>query len=205
MAFTGSLATSMTLQAHPVILKNAVHFTAERDSLNCSILGPDAVPGTPEFDLFIKEVAKEMGTKAGQKCTAIRRIIVPQAQAEAVSAALSKRLASLAIGDPRAETTRMGPLASLAQRADVRQQIARLREECEILYGDPEKLDLPGLDTEKGAFLSPVLLAARDAKTAERPHDTEAFGPVATLMTYSDLGEAITLAKKAMARLRDRW
>ncbi len=122
--------------------------------------------------------------------------LVPQSQAEAVAAALSKRLASLAIGDPRAETTRMGPLASLAQRADVRQQIARLREECEILYGNPEKLDLPGLDTEKGAFLSPVLLAARDAKTAERPHDTEAFGPVATLLTYSDLDEAITLARK---------
>ncbi|MCA3665580.1 MAG: phenylacetic acid degradation bifunctional protein PaaZ, partial [Methylobacterium sp.] len=196
VAFTGSLATSTALQAHPVILKNAVHFTAERDSLNCSILGPDAVPGTPEFDLFIKEVAKEMGTKAGQKCTAIRRIIVPAAEADAVANALSKRLASLAIGDPRAETTRMGPLASLAQRADVRAQIARLQEECDILFGTPDRLDLPGLDTEKGAFLSPVLLAARDSRAAERPHDTEAFGPVATLLTYRDLDDAIGLARK---------
>lgn len=196
VAFTGSLATSTALQAHPVILKNAVHFTAERDSLNCSILGPDAVPGTPEFDLFIKEVAKEMGTKAGQKCTAIRRIIVPAAEADAVAHALSKRLASLAIGDPRAETTRMGPLASLAQRADVRAQIARLQEECDILFGTPDRLDLPGLDTEKGAFLSPVLLAARDSRAAERPHDTEAFGPVATLLTYRDLDDAIGLARK---------
>lgn len=196
VAFTGSLGTSTALQAHPNILKNAVPFTAERDSLNCSILGPDAEPGTPEFDLFIKEVAKEMCVKAGQKCTAIRRIIVPQNRMEAVSAALSKRLAAVAIGDPRLETTRMGPLASLAQRADVQGQVTRLRAECEIISGDPDRLALPGVDTEKGAFVAPLLLAARDPRAAERPHDTEAFGPVATLLAYADLDEAIVTAKK---------
>lgn len=195
VAFTGSLGTSTALQAHPNILKNAVPFTAERDSLNCSILGPDAVPGSPEFDLFIKEVAREMCAKTGQKCTAIRRIIVPQGQMEAVAAALSKRLASVAIGDPRLETTRMGPLASLAQRADVRSQIARLAAECEIVSGDLEGR-VAGADSERGAYLAPVLLAARNARMAERPHDTEAFGPVATLLTYSDLEEAITIARK---------
>jgi oxepin-CoA hydrolase / 3-oxo-5,6-dehydrosuberyl-CoA semialdehyde dehydrogenase len=195
VAFTGSLATSTVLQAHPNILKNAVPFTAERDSLNCSILGPDAAPGTQEFDLFIKEVAREMCAKAGQKCTAIRRIIVPRSHMEAVTNAVSKRLASIAIGDPRLETTRMGPLASLAQRADVRGQISRLAAECEIVSGDPEAA-MAGLDTGRGAYLSPVLLAAKNPSAALRPHDTEAFGPVATLLAYADLDEAITIARK---------
>jgi oxepin-CoA hydrolase/3-oxo-5,6-dehydrosuberyl-CoA semialdehyde dehydrogenase len=195
VAFTGSLATSTVLQAHPNILKYAVPFTAERDSLNCSILGPDAAPGTQEFDLFIKEVAREMCAKAGQKCTAIRRIIVPRSHMEAVTNALSKRLASIAIGDPRLETTRMGPLASLAQRADVRGQISRLAAECEIVSGDPEAA-LAGLDTGRGAYLSPVLFAAKNPSAALRPHDTEAFGPVATLLAYADLDEAITIARK---------
>jgi oxepin-CoA hydrolase / 3-oxo-5,6-dehydrosuberyl-CoA semialdehyde dehydrogenase len=193
VAFTGSLATSTTLQAHPNILKNAVPFTAERDSLNCSILGPDAQPGGAEFDLFIKEVTREMCAKAGQKCTAIRRIIVPQGQMEAVSVALSKRLSSVAIGDPRLETTRMGPLASLAQRADVRSQIARLAADCEIVWGDPDSRIAGG---ENGAYLAPVLLAARNSRIAQRPHDTEAFGPVATLLAYSDLDDAIDIARK---------
>lgn len=195
VAFTGSLATSTALQAHPNILKNAVPFTAERDSLNCSILGPDAEPGTAEFDLFVKEVAKEMCVKAGQKCTAIRRIIVPQNRMEAVTNALSKRLTGVAIGDPRLETTRMGPLASLAQRADVRAQIARLASECEIISGDPDAA-LAGLDAGRGAYLSPVLLAAKNPSAALRPHDTEAFGPVATLLAYRDLDDAIDLARK---------
>lgn len=195
VAFTGSLATSTALQAQPNILKNAVPFTAERDSLNCSILGPDAEPGTAEFDLFVREVAKEMCVKAGQKCTAIRRIIVPQNRMEAVTNALSKRLTGVAIGDPRLETTRMGPLASLAQRADVRAQIARLASECEIISGDLDAA-LEGLDAGRGAYLSPVLLAAKNPSAALRPHDTEAFGPVATLLAYRDLDDAIDLARK---------
>jgi oxepin-CoA hydrolase/3-oxo-5,6-dehydrosuberyl-CoA semialdehyde dehydrogenase len=196
VGFTGSLATSTRLQAHPTLLKNAVHFTAERDSLNCSILGPDVEPGTADFDIFIKEVAREMTVKAGQKCTAIRRIIVPQTRMEAVSAALSKRLAGVTVGDPRQETTRMGPLASLEQRADVRAQVARLRADCELVWGDPEASAIGGVDAVKGAFVTPLLLAARDPDAAERPHDTEAFGPAATLLAYRDLANAITLARK---------
>lgn len=195
VAFTGSLATSTTLQAHPNILKNAVPFTAERDSLNCSILGPDAEPGRPEFDLFIKEVTKEMCVKAGQKCTAIRRIIVPQNRMEAVSAALSKRLAGVNIGDPRLESTRMGPLASLAQRRDVQAQVERLRADCEIVSGDPMGA-VSAFEATNGAYLAPILLAAKNPGTAERPHDTEAFGPVATLLAYRDLDDAIALARK---------
>ncbi|WP_284179951.1 phenylacetic acid degradation bifunctional protein PaaZ [Rhabdaerophilum sp. SD176] len=196
VGFTGSLATSTRLQANANILKNAVHFTAERDSLNCSILGPDIEPGSPDFDIFIKEVAREMTVKAGQKCTAIRRIILPASRMEAVQAALSKRLAGVAVGDPRLETTRMGPLASLDQRADVRAQIERLRAECDIVWGDPDAASLSGVDAVKGAFVTPMLLAARDAQAAERPHDTEAFGPAATLLAYGDLDNAVALARR---------
>ena len=196
VGFTGSLATSMALQAHPTILKNAVPFTAERDSLNCAILGPDAEPGGAEFDLFIKEVTREMTVKAGQKCTAIRRIIVPQSRMEAVQAALVKRLGSVTVGDPRQEATRMGPLASLAQRDDVRAQIACLTGECDVIFGDPANGAIIGVDNQRGAYLRPVLLAAREADAAERPHDTEAFGPAATILAYRDIDNAIALARK---------
>ncbi|MGL4439902.1 MAG: phenylacetic acid degradation bifunctional protein PaaZ [Bosea sp. (in: a-proteobacteria)] len=201
VGFTGSLATSTMIISHPVIVANAVHVTAERDSLNCSILGPDAEPGTPDFDLFIKEVAREMTVKAGQKCTAIRRIIVPQNRQEAVSAALAKRLASTSVGDPRLETTRMGPLASQAQRSDVRAQVERLRHECDIVFGDPETVAVQGADAVRGAFISPMLLSARSPGDALRPHDTEAFGPVATLLAYRDLDDAVVMACKGEGSL----
>jgi oxepin-CoA hydrolase / 3-oxo-5,6-dehydrosuberyl-CoA semialdehyde dehydrogenase len=201
VGFTGSLATSIRIISHPMIVANAVHVTAERDSLNCSILGPDAEPGTPDFDLFIKEVAREMTVKAGQKCTAIRRIIVPETRQEAVAAALAKRLAGVSIGDPRLDTTRMGPLASQAQRADVRAQIARLRPECDIVFGDPETVVVQGADAVRGAFISPVLMVARSPGDALRPHDTEAFGPVATLLAYRDLDDAVAIARKGEGSL----
>ncbi|MCA0399945.1 MAG: phenylacetic acid degradation bifunctional protein PaaZ [Proteobacteria bacterium] len=201
VGFTGSAATSAKLQAHPRILANAVPFVAERDSLNCSILGPDAKPGTPEFDLYIKEVAREMTTKAGQKCTAIRRILVPATQSDAVIAALSERLAKTRIGDPRLETTRMGALASLDQRRDVRAQIDKLRKEAELVFGNPDSISVDGADGEKGAFLSPILLAARNPLAGEAIHAVEAFGPVATLMPYRDLDEAITLANRGEGSL----
>ncbi|MGL4974562.1 MAG: 3,4-dehydroadipyl-CoA semialdehyde dehydrogenase, partial [Bosea sp. (in: a-proteobacteria)] len=171
VSFTGSLETSVKLQAHPVIAREAVRFVAERDSLNSSILGEDVTPDAPEFDLFVKEVAREMTVKAGQKCTAIRRIIVPEAQAEAVSAALAKRLAGVTIGDPRLETTRMGPLASLVQRADVRMRIDQLRKEAEIVSGNPDHAEVTGADTKRGAFIAPMLLRARDAMSARLLHE----------------------------------
>lgn len=201
VGFTGSLATSTMLQSHPVIARNAVHFSAERDSLNCSILGEDATPGTPEFDLFIKEVAREMTVKTGQKCTAIRRIIVPESLTEAVGSALGARLASIRIGDPRLEGTRMGPLASIAQRADLREKIAMLRSECDIIAGNPDEVLVEGADARKGAFVSPVLLRANRAHLARTPHEIEAFGPVATLLPYRDLDEAITFARRGEGSL----
>lgn len=162
VGFTGSLETSTRLQTHPTLLANAVHFNAERDLLNCCILGADVTPEAPEFDIFIKEVVREMTVKAGQKCTAIRRILAPQNRVEAVVKALSARLAKVQVGDPRLETTRMGALASQAQRRDVRAKIAHLRTEAHVVFGDPNHVEVSGADAEKGAFLSPVLMLAND-------------------------------------------
>ncbi|AFO88469.1 phenylacetic acid degradation bifunctional protein PaaZ [Phaeobacter inhibens] len=201
VSFTGSAQTALKLRANPVILENSIRFVAEQDSLNASILGPDAVPGTPEFDLFVKEVSREMTTKAGQKCTAIRRIIAPDAQVEAVIEALSARLAKTQIGDPRLETTRMGALVSNSQKRDVLEKAAIIGQEAERVFGDPENFSVDGADSEKGAFVPPMLFHCADPDKAQRVHDTEAFGPVSTIMGYRDLDHAITLANRGEGSL----
>jgi oxepin-CoA hydrolase / 3-oxo-5,6-dehydrosuberyl-CoA semialdehyde dehydrogenase len=201
VAFTGSLQTSTMLQAHPGILKNAVRFSAERDSLNCSILGLDVTPGSPEFEIFVKEVAREMTAKAGQKCTAIRRIMVPESMIEPVQQALAARLAKVAIGDPRLETTRMGALVSQGQRNDVRAKVANLASECELVFGSPDHVEVNGADAKAGAFLSPLLLRTRNPQTAARVHEVEAFGPVATLLPYRTTAEAAELANRGEGSL----
>ncbi|AUR12561.1 phenylacetic acid degradation protein PaaZ [Phaeobacter inhibens] len=201
VSFTGSAQTALKLRANPVILENSIRFVAEQDSLNASILGPDAVPGTPEFDLFVKEVSREMTTKAGQKCTAIRRIIAPDAQVEAVIEALSARLAKTQIGDPRLETTRMGALVSNSQKRDVLEKAAIIGQEAERVFGDPENFSVDGADAEKGAFVPPMLFHCTDPDKAQRVHDTEAFGPASTIMGYRDLDHAITLANRGEGSL----
>ena len=201
VSFTGSAETALKLRANPVILRNSVRFVAEQDSLNASILGPDAQPGTPEFDLFVKEVSREMTTKAGQKCTAIRRIIAPESQIEAVIAALSERLAKTQIGDPRLEGTRMGALVSNAQKRDVMEKAAIIGQEATRVFGDPERFDVTGADAAKGAFVPPMLYHCEAPDTAERVHDTEAFGPVSTIMGYHDLDHAIALANRGQGSL----
>jgi len=201
VSFTGSADTALKLRANPVILKNSVRFVAEQDSLNASILGPDAQPGTPEFDLFVKEVQREMTTKAGQKCTAIRRIIAPQAQVDAVIEALSARLAKTTIGDPRLETTRMGALVSGSQKRDVLEKAAIIGQEAERVFGDPDNFSVDGADADKGAFVPPMLFHCADPDKAQRVHDTEAFGPVSTIMGYRDLDHAIDLANRGQGSL----
>jgi oxepin-CoA hydrolase / 3-oxo-5,6-dehydrosuberyl-CoA semialdehyde dehydrogenase len=201
VAFTGSAKTSMLLQQHPVMARHAVRFTAERDSLNASILGPDAGTESPEFDLFIKEVAKEMTTKAGQKCTAIRRIMVPAKMMDAVQDALSLRLAKTVVGDPRREDVRMGALVSQSQRADVRAKVAELAKVAHIVAGDPDKITLTGQGMEDGAFMAPLLLRTDTPWAADAVHAVEAFGPVATLMPYQDVADAIALANQGMGSL----
>lgn len=195
VSFTGSADTAQKLQRHPVIARESVRFIAERDSLNAAVLGPDTTQGTPEFDLFVKEVVREMTVKAGQKCTAIRRALVPAAQMDAVEAALKDALGKIVVGDPRDEKTQMGALVSTAQRNDVREKIAILSKEARIVFGDPDAAE------SKGAFLSPVLLRCDDPVKAQRIHDTEAFGPVATLMPYRDINDAIALVNRGQGSL----
>lgn len=201
VTFTGSAATGQMLRTHRAIVANSTRFSMEADSLNASILGPDAVPGTPEFDLFVKEAARELTAKAGQKCTAIRRIMVPRHAVDAVIAALGDRLTKTPVGLPDQESTRMGALASLAQRDEVRARIADLRRGAEIVIGDPDSVQLATGDAEKGAFLNPVVLFAATPHAAEAIHDVEAFGPVATMMPYDTAGDAVALAQRGKGSL----
>ncbi len=201
VSFTGSAQTALKLRSAPHILENSIRFTAEQDSLNGSILGPDATPDTPEFDLFIKEVSREMTTKAGQKCTAIRRIIAPEALVQPVIEALSKRLAKTVIGAPDLAKTRMGALVSNGQKRDVLEKANIIATEAERVFGNPDDFTVTGADGTKGAFLPPMLFHCADPDTAVRVHDTEAFGPVSTVMGYRDLEHAIALANKGQGSL----
>jgi len=200
VSFTGSASTAQRLRTHPVIARNAVRFNAEADSLNCSILGPDAAPGTPEFDLFIGQLVTEMSVKAGQKCTAIRRALVPRDQVSTVADAVRDRLAQLVIGDPRDPRTTMGALASLEQREEVRRSAKALLSAGRLVYGDPEHVEVHGADAERGAFISPLLIVADDS-TRPEPHEVEAFGPVATIIGYQDTQDAIELAARGRGSL----
>ncbi len=200
VAFTGSASTGQMLKAGQAIAANSVRFNMEADSLNCSILGPDATPGTEEFDLFIKEVVREMTTKAGQKCTAIRRTIVPSGMEEDVIKALSARLAKTVVGDPSVDGVRMGPLASRAQVRDVGAAADRIQSAAERVYGDGE-LQLVGADQAKGAFFGPRLLYCAEPFAKSEPHDVEAFGPVNTVMAYRSLDEAVELARRGRGSL----
>jgi len=198
VSFTGSASTALKLRTHPVVMRESVRFIAEQDSLNASVLGPDAAPGTPEFDLFVREVAIEMTVKAGQKCTAIRRAMAPAQYLDEVQSALAERLAATKVGDPRAEDTRMGALVSTAQREDVRQKIAELEAAgAKIVAGDPSA-DPP---VRGGAFLPPVLLRADDPWATSAVHDVEPFGPVSTIMPYRDMDDAIALANRGKGSL----
>lgn len=195
VAFTGSKSTADMLRQHPNVVEQAVRFTSETDSLNCSILGPDAKPGTPEFDLYIDEIVKEISSKAGQKCTAIRRIIAPLELSGDVVSALSGRLAKLRIGNPGNKDIDMGALASLGQRDEVVSRIGELQSESDIVYGDPENVEVIDADAKKGAFFSPVLLQCHDPMNSRTPHSVEAFGPVATVLPYGSLDDAAALAR----------
>jgi oxepin-CoA hydrolase / 3-oxo-5,6-dehydrosuberyl-CoA semialdehyde dehydrogenase len=191
VTFTGSAWTGRKLRAHPAIVENSTRFTMEADSLNASILGADAGPGAPEFDLFVKEVAREITAKAGQKCTAIRRVMAPAGYIEPLIAALNTRLTAAMPGLPAESATRLGPLASVDQREEVRARIRELQTVARIVAGDP---DATPEGFEQGAYLSPVLLLADDPMNAAAVHECEAFGPVATLMPYEDAEQAVALA-----------
>ncbi|GJD48756.1 Bifunctional protein PaaZ [Methylobacterium crusticola] len=201
VSFTGSAETAQILQRHPVVAREAVRFVAERDSLNAAILGPGAEPGSPEFDLFVAEVAREMTVKAGQKCTAIRRALAPRPRVPAVIEAIGARLGQVRIGDPARAEVGMGPVVGLAQRRDVLARVEALRAEAELVHGDPARVAVEGADAERGAFLAPLLLHCPDPLRATRVHALEAFGPVCTVMGYDGLEEAAHLANRGEGSL----
>jgi oxepin-CoA hydrolase/3-oxo-5,6-dehydrosuberyl-CoA semialdehyde dehydrogenase len=195
VAFTGSKATAEKLQQHPRVIAESESFTAETDSLNASILGPDAVPGTPEFDLFVKEVVREMTSKAGQKCTAIRRVIAPAAQAADIVRELSSALGKIRIGNPANENVDMGALASRGQQREVRERVAELGREATLVYGGTDDFDLVDADAGRGAFFMPTLLFCEKPLSSRTVHSVEAFGPVSTVLPYASIEEAIALAR----------
>ena len=201
VTFTGSADTAATLKVNANLIRRSIPFNAEADSLNCAILGPDVSPDDEEFELFVKEVAKEMTAKAGQKCTAIRRAIVPRQHIDAVAEKLRARLAKISVGDPAIEGVRMGALASKAQQADVAERLALLAAGNELIFGARDGFAPQGEGVAEGAFFSPSLLLCRDAFANEAVHNVEAFGPVSTLMPYDDLGEALALAAKGRGSL----
>jgi oxepin-CoA hydrolase/3-oxo-5,6-dehydrosuberyl-CoA semialdehyde dehydrogenase len=201
VAFTGSADTGRTLKAHKAIIENSVRFNQEADSLNFSMLGPDAAPGTDEFDLFVKEVTKEMTAKAGQKCTAIRRTFVPESMVEDVMKALSRRLGTTTIGDPAVEGVRMGPLAGRGQVKEVRHNVKQLASDAELTFGDPDEVEVVGADAKRGAFFPALLFYSDKPLEKTAPHDVEAFGPVNTVMPYRTIDDAVELARRGRGSL----
>lgn len=201
VSLTGSASTGLKLRSHPRILSESVPFNMEADSLNCIVLGDDVDPGKPEWDIFIKEVRKEMTSKAGQKCTAIRRIFVPENKMEAVWKAIAASLSQTTIGNPLNEKVRMGSLAGQSQRAEVRNQVQKLLASSQIIYGSLDSVEVIDADPEQGAFLSPVLLLNEKPFASDEPHEIEAFGPVSTIMPYKKLEEAVELSKKGKGSL----
>lgn len=201
VTFTGSAKTGRMLKAHPRLIQEAVPFTMEADSLNSAVLGEDALPGTQEFDLFIKEIRKEITAKAGQKCTAIRRAIVPEKLVEDVQIALGKELSKTTIGDPQAEGVRMGALVGREQLKKLREQVTELAKQTPIVYGDLDKVELIGASAEKGAFISPIVMLNQDPFRCTDTHEVEAFGPVATIMPYKTIDEAVEITKMGKGSL----
>lgn len=200
VAFTGSAATAARLRVHPGVVDGGVRFNAEADSLNCAVLGPDATPGTPEFGLYVKQLATEMTAKAGQKCTAIRRALVPVQLVDDVAAATAERLSKVVIGRPDVDGVTMGPLASITQRDEVLRSVKALADVTTVVSGDPDTFSVSGADRHRGAFLPPLLLRATDSAAAAL-HDVEAFGPVSTLIGYRDVAHAVELAARGRGSL----
>jgi len=201
VTFTGSASTGLLLKSNKNILGEHVPFNMEADSLNCIVLGEDVKPGMPEWDIFIKEVRKEMTVKAGQKCTAIRRIFVPENKLEDVSVALGKALSQTTIGNPLNEKVRMGSLAGQTQRSEVKQQVQRLLAVSQIIYGSLDSVEVIDADANKGAFISPLLLLNETPLENKESHEVEAFGPVSTIMPYTNMDEVVELSKRGKGSL----
>jgi len=201
VTFTGSADTAAKLRVNPNLVRNSIPFNAEADSLNCAILADDVTPDDEEFDLFVKEVVREMTVKAGQKCTAIRRAIVPRKHLDAVAEKIKARLSKVVVGDPSVEGVKMGALASKSQQSDVAERVAMLRQSAELVWGGEVNFSLVGEGVAHGAFFQPTLLLCQNPMSTDTVHDIEAFGPVSTLMPYDSMEEAMALAKRGKGSL----
>ncbi len=201
VTFTGSASTGLKLKSHPAILGQSVPFNMEADSLNCIVLAPDVYPGKPEWDIFVKEVRKEMTVKAGQKCTAIRRIFAPEDRMEDLWNAINTSLKQTAIGNPLNEKVRMGSLAGLTQRKEVKQQVQKLLASSSIIYGSLDSVEVIDADANKGAFISPLLLLNSNPFNTTEAHEVEAFGPVSTIMPYKNMDDAVELSRMGKGSL----
>jgi 3,4-dehydroadipyl-CoA semialdehyde dehydrogenase len=201
VSFTGSADTAARIRSHANVLRRSVRVNVEADSINSAILGPDPAPGTDLFDLIVKEVVREMTLKAGQKCTAIRRILVPRAQLKALGEAISARLASTKVGNPRNAEVKMGPVVDKAQQTSCLEGLRKLKEECSVVFGGDEKFQPVDADREKSAFIQPTLLACNDGLDAKYVHDVEVFGPAATLVAYDSTENLIAIARRGLGSL----
>lgn len=201
ICFTGSSTTAAAIRGHKTVLHQSPRVNVEADSLNATLLGPDVKPGSPEFDLFVKEVTREMTVKAGQKCTAIRRILAPASIAGALGEALVARLAKTTVGNPRHKEVRMGPLVNKAQQRAAQEGIARLKSETTVWFDGGKDFKPIDADAAVAAFVPPTLLSCADPLRARAVHDIEVFGPVATLLPYQDLAQALTLARRGQGSL----
>ena len=201
VSFTGSADTATRIRSHASVLRRSVRINVEADSLNSAILGPDAGPGTDLFDLFAKEVVREMMIKAGQKCTAIRRVLVPRQLAKALGGAISERLGALKVGNPRNAEVKVGPVVNKAQQSSCLEGLRHLKEECAVLFGGDERFQPLDADLRNSAFVQPTLLSCRDGISAKFVHDVEVFGPAATLVAYDGLENLVAIARRGLGSL----
>lgn len=201
ISFTGSADTAMRIRSHENVLRRSVRVNIEADSINSAILGPDGAPGTDAFNLLVREVVKEMTLKAGQKCTAIRRVMAPRDFVKALGEAIAAKLAGVKVGDPRDAEVKMGPVVNKAQQANCREGLALLKKECAVVFGGDESYCPPGVDPEKSAFVQPTLLSCANGLEATHVHDVEVFGPAATLVPYSTTEELIQFARRGLGSL----
>ena len=201
LSFTGSADTAARIRSNPNVLQRSVRVNIEADSINSAILGPDVTPGTDLFDLFVKEVVREMTLKAGQKCTAIRRILVPRAQMKSLGEAIAARLASTKVGNPRNAEVKMGPVVNKAQQTSCLEGLRKLKQECTVIFGGDENFQPIDADREKSAFVQPTLLACNDGVEAKYVHDVEVFGPAATLVAYDNEANLIAIARRGLGSL----
>jgi 3,4-dehydroadipyl-CoA semialdehyde dehydrogenase len=201
ISFTGSAQNAGRIRSHANVLKRSVRVNAEADSINSTLLGPDAAPGSDVFNLFVREVIREMTLKAGQKCTAIRRVLVPRANFAAVSEAIAAKLAEVKVGNPRNKEVKMGPVVNKVQQASCFEGLKKLKEECSVVFGGSESFQPIDADPAKSAFVQPTLLACEDGAGAKYVHDVEVFGPASTLVAYDDLNDAVDIARRGLGSL----